>query len=87
MKGERQVGSLRCGEVLERLPDLLDGRLDAAEVARVQEHLRGCDLCERFGGVYQAALAALRAQSAATAGVPAPVLDRLRAALEEGRGI
>ena len=44
---ERMVGGLRCREVLERLSDYLDGDLAPAEVTRVQEHVRGCDWCER----------------------------------------
>lgn len=86
MKGERLVGSLRCGEVLERLHDYVEGTLDGAEVTRVEEHLRGCDTCERFGGVYQSAVVALRDRLSGGSAVPRPVLDRLRARLDEEEG-
>ena len=85
MKNERTVGSLTCGQVLDLQPGLVDGRLDTADVARIQEHLRGCDRCERFGGVYQAALTALRDQLA-SAEEPSPALiRRLRTRLDEER--
>ena len=61
---ERMVGGLRCREVLERLSDYLDGDLGPAEVARVQDHVRGCDWCERFGGEFARQVAELRKELA-----------------------
>jgi anti-sigma factor RsiW len=60
MKGERLVGGLLCSEVLAGLTEYLDGRLEPPVVERVNEHLRGCDLCERFGGEMAATVRSLR---------------------------
>lgn len=78
MKGERTVAGVRCGEVLDLLPDYLEGTLPA-EVREVAEaHLRGCDRCERFGGRYAGAVAALRRELAAPEPLPASMSERLR---------
>lgn len=58
---DRVVGGLRCRDVLELLPDFVDGELSDAVLARVTAHLRGCDTCERFGGEYGELVALLRA--------------------------
>jgi anti-sigma factor RsiW len=60
MLPEREVAGLRCGEVLERLGDFLDGELPPDEAARVQAHLRGCSVCERFGGAMAEVVGGLR---------------------------
>ena len=60
MKGDRTVAGLRCSEVLERLSDYVDGELQPAERRAVEEHLRGCDACSRFGDEFSATLQALR---------------------------
>ena len=57
---ERTVAGLRCGEVLEMLSDFLDGDLDPAKRPRVEEHLRGCDWCERFGERFTGIVTSLR---------------------------
>lgn len=57
---EREVAGLRCGDVLAELSDFLDGELTAPRQAQVEAHLRGCDVCERFGGVFSAAIRALQ---------------------------
>jgi anti-sigma factor RsiW len=72
--GQRQIAGVWCGEVLERLPDYVDGALDPAEVARVEAHLAGCDWCERFGGSYGDLVRALRARRDPS---PAGLADRL----------
>jgi anti-sigma factor RsiW len=61
MAEEREVGGLRCAEVLAMLPDFVDGALEAQERAQVEVHLRGCGWCARFGGQYAALVAELRA--------------------------
>lgn len=58
---DRVVGGLRCRDVLELLADYVDGDLDPSMSARVDEHLRGCDACEKFGGEYGDLVARLRA--------------------------
>jgi anti-sigma factor RsiW len=82
---DREVGGLRCRDVLDALPDFLDGAIDDALHARVLDHLAGCDRCERFGGEYGAVVSALRRELAIPR--PAPerpfraTLDRIRDAL------
>jgi anti-sigma factor RsiW len=79
MAHDREVAGIRCLEVLERLPEVLDGSLPADALGRVQGHLRGCDWCERFGGEYAEAVAALRREL----GVSPPVPERVRSRLRE----
>lgn len=57
---QREVGGLRCIDVLERLPDYLDGALTPADVAMVEQHLAGCANCARFGSLYGRAVLAMR---------------------------
>jgi len=79
---DRVVAGLRCREILERLSDYLDGDLPPALVAQVEEHLRGCDRCERFGGRVAGVVGALRRDLARAevldAAVEARLRDRLR---------
>ena len=52
---------LRCDELVERLTDLLEGACAPAEVARLREHLAGCDGCSAYAaqiGTAQRLLAA-----------------------------
>lgn len=79
MKGERLVGGVRCGEVLADLSDYLDGTLSAARRGELESHLRGCDVCERFGGEFGADIAALRARL----GAPEPLDAHLKARLRD----
>jgi len=81
VKGERVVGGLSCGQVLDRLSDYLDGDLAGQPREAVEMHLRGCDGCARFGGELQATVRALRRHLLASGGVPARVEERLRRAL------
>jgi len=78
---EVQVGGLWCGEVLDRLSDYLDRELDAAERGRVEEHLRGCDGCARFGGEFRSTVEALRKHLVSRGIMPARLHARLRQAL------
>ncbi|MEM9116240.1 MAG: zf-HC2 domain-containing protein [Myxococcota bacterium] len=45
----REVGGIRCDQVLERLSDYVDGSIDEADRKRIEAHLQGCLECERFG--------------------------------------
>jgi anti-sigma factor RsiW len=78
--GPRHVGGLWCAEVMERLPDYLEGELSEPDRAAVDAHLRGCDWCAHFGGEYAHVVESLRG----TLG-PAPtdseVAERLAARL------
>lgn len=64
MQHEREVAGLRCGQVLARLSDYVDGSLTAEEREALEAHVRGCDNCERFGGSFAKVLGALRARGA-----------------------
>jgi len=86
MKGEREVAGVRCGFVLERLTEYLDGELGAAERMAIEGHVLGCEQCARFGGVFSASVHALRRRLVgpkSDAGIRArldAVLDRLERA-------
>lgn len=81
MKGERVVGGLSCGQVLDRLSDYLDGDLAFATREAVEAHLRGCDGCARFGGELRATVRALRRHLLAGPGPPSRLEEWLRRAL------
>ena len=49
---ERNVGGLRCSEVLRDLSDFIDGSLSPDIVATIEAHLEGCPNCARFGASF-----------------------------------
>lgn len=49
LDSNRLVGGLWCTEVLAALSDFLDQDLPPHTVAQVNEHLRHCSNCSRFG--------------------------------------
>jgi hypothetical protein len=61
MAHDRDVGGIRCLEVLAALPSFLDGDVPADVHARVLCHLQGCTWCAQFGGDYAQTVARLRA--------------------------
>lgn len=75
---QREVAGVWCGEVLERLPDLVDGALSAADADRIRAHVAGCRWCERFGGEYAGLVRALREAPRET---PDGLADRLQRVL------
>ena len=75
------MGSLRCSDVLARLGDYVDGELAATGAAEVEDHLRGCTVCERFGGRFSRAVRAARAALGAAPPADERVLQRVRTAL------
>jgi anti-sigma factor RsiW len=81
LPGEREVGGLRCSEVLARLSDYMDGELDADGAAAVAVHVAGCDACARFGAGFAAAIAVLRDELGVPAALEPDVEGRLRARL------
>ena len=83
MKNERQVGALRCSEVLEKLSDYLENELSAKDRADVDKHLESCTVCERFGGEMGSLLKAVRAMQRTK--VPKGVGVRLRDMLQKKR--
>lgn len=60
MEREQERGGLKCGQVLSVLSDYVDGTLEAGHRAKVDEHLRGCTVCERFGGRFSRVVSSLR---------------------------
>lgn len=76
MKGERRVAGLLCSEVLAELSDYMDGSLDVARVAAIEAHVRGCSVCEAFGGAFGRAIGALRRRLRAE-DASSEVLERL----------
>jgi len=70
---------LSCQEVLALLSDYLDGELGPDALGAVEAHLSACDGCTRFGGEFEATVAALRDHLRAGPRLP----DRIRARLEE----
>jgi anti-sigma factor RsiW len=82
---EKVIAGLSCGDVLALLSDYLDGELAEAPRRQVEDHLRGCEGCARFGGEFTATVRALRAHLARAAEVPPRVLERLRVALDDER--
>lgn len=85
VENEVTIAGLSCGQVLERLSDYLDGDLAPAERDRLEDHLRGCDRCARFGGEFRAVVGALRSHLARAGQVPDGFRERLRRALEAER--
>lgn len=86
MAHDREVAGIRCGEVLEILPDYLEGTLDPDRLEQVQAHLKGCDWCERFGGAYAGAVGALRRELGAAPPLTAGQRGRLQALVLEAGG-
>ena len=66
---------LACRELVELLGDHLDGQLDAATSARVEEHLLGCGDCGRYADQLRQTLALTR--SLAVEDPTQPGLDAL----------
>jgi anti-sigma factor RsiW len=83
MRGEREVAGLRCGAVLTKLSDYLDGELPRAEREALEAHVRGCDVCARFGGRFGEAVRMLRL-TLTTPELADDVQARLAAALSAG---
>ena len=78
---EREVGGLRCSEVLARLGDYVDHELSDHERAAVEVHLRGCSVCERFGGRFAGLLRVTRDTLGAAPALDEALLARIRARL------
>lgn len=74
---QREVSGMRCGEVLERLSAYVDGELPADERARIDGHLRGCSVCERFGGRFASVVHGLRVELGAAPAVDGELVAEL----------
>ena len=75
---EREVAGLRCGEVLADLSNYLDGELPTERRAQVEAHLRGCNVCERFGVSFSTAIQSLHQEAQPESEEAQAVFERLR---------
>ncbi|HSK76248.1 MAG TPA: zf-HC2 domain-containing protein [Thermoanaerobaculia bacterium] len=85
MEGERRVAGLLCSEVLADLSNYVDGALSADRAGQIEEHLRGCNVCEQFGQELSTMLRVIR-ERLAGAPLDAGVEERLRRRLRSERG-
>lgn len=83
MAHDREVAGIRCMQVLEALPDFLEGELSAAQHQRILAHLEGCSWCEQFGGSYAATVALMRDPGLHPEELPGDVEEHLLRRLEE----
>lgn len=81
---EREVAGVRCSEVLAELSDYLDGDLPLARRSQIADHLRGCDVCARFGGAFTEAIQLLRRDEQGQRAEEPTVFERLSAHLAKG---
>jgi anti-sigma factor RsiW len=80
---ERNVAGLWCGDVLAALSEYLDGSLPFSRRAAIEDHLQGCDVCQRFGHEFSETVAMLRRQLADAERLPEDVGSRLRERLRK----
>jgi len=76
---DREVGGIRCREVLAQLTEYVDGDLDPETAARMRAHVNACDVCERFGGVFAELVVRLKDALPEAAPLPPAVRARLAA--------
>lgn len=81
---DRMVAGIRCREVLADLSDYIDGLLPEDRVAQINEHLRGCDWCERFGGEFSAIIKIFRQALREPEPISEDVERRLRERVRRG---
>lgn len=79
---EKSVSGMRCSEVLAVLSDYLDDELGFTDRARVEQHVRACSVCERFGGRFSHVMHALREDLGAPPAIDDAVVAALRARME-----
>lgn len=81
---DREVAGIRCSAVLALLSDYLDGEIREEDRRLVEAHVAGCNVCERFGARFAAAVQSLR-RLPPPAGEPA-AMKRLEERLRKERG-
>ena len=81
---DRIIAGLRCRDVLAVLADYVNEDLSPAVRDRVEQHLRGCDHCERFGSGYGSLVKQLRTRlmREAEADADAAISSRLNAYMD-----
>lgn len=82
---ERNVGGMRCSEVLALLSEYVEGELDGSTVEKIENHLLGCPNCERFGRNFGSMVVSLRRESEQASAVGLDVMARLLAELRRAR--
>lgn len=85
MAHDRDVGGIRCLEVLAHLADYVDGDVEPALRQRIEAHLAGCDWCERFGGSYASTVGELRRVLAEPEPLSRPMQERLERRLSQAQ--
>lgn len=83
MAHDRDVGGIRCLQVLEHLAEYLDDEVPEDVRKRIEAHLQGCDWCERFGGGYTSMVTSLRRTLCAPDPLESGIRDRLTHRLSE----
>ena len=73
---------MSCDDVLRVLSDYLDGELDEGTVARVDEHLRMCRRCDRFGAIFSETVTRVRQSIAMNETLPGDMRRALRTRLQ-----
>lgn len=81
---EKSVAGMRCRDVLAHLSSYIDGELGDAERSRIDAHLRGCNVCERFGGRFAASIHELRSALGADSALDTETVQRLCERLAQG---
>jgi anti-sigma factor RsiW len=76
---------LTCQEVLDFLSDYVEGRLPAAEHARLEEHLAVCPQCVDYLKSFEATLAACRSLRKSDLAQLPPMPEELVQAILEAR--
>jgi anti-sigma factor RsiW len=82
MTSEREVAGLRCSQVLAYLSEFHDDELPPATVRQIEEHLAGCDWCERFGTQFSAMIGELVSQLAVPEALSEQIIARLHERLQ-----
>lgn len=82
---ERNVGGMRCSEVLAVLSEYVDGELEDSAVGQVENHLLGCPNCERFGRNFGSMVVSLRKESEQSPEAALDVMERLLAQLRKAK--
>jgi anti-sigma factor RsiW len=82
---ERNVGGIRCSEVLALLSEYVDRELDGSAVEKIENHLLGCPNCERFGRNFGSMVVSLRRESEQGSAVELDVMARLLAQIRKAR--